>query len=349
MIKNINFKKYIEPAIHFIIWGTFFILLISQEKTLGEFRKENGSIYYPLIFGTMINLFLFYFNSLYLIPRYISKNNYKTYLLAGLSLYISISLMNSVVDHFCFISVFSTEKEPFWSETLLNFVLKLIIFSFSLGYGFTKNWLKQENDRKQLIEDSLHAELKMLKAQINPHFLFNTLNMAYSSAIKSSDSITADIIEKLSVLMRYVIYESNGDKVPLEKEINYIENFISLQIQRLSVEIATNIKCNINGNWNNHQIAPMILVPFIENVFKHGISLNEKSSIAIDLTLQSGLLILETKNPLINKPTSHDKSDSGIGLINVKRRLQIIYPGKHQLTIETANEIYHSLLEINLK
>jgi two-component system LytT family sensor kinase len=348
MAKELNIKKYIEPAIHIFIWGSLFALIISQTRTLGEFRKANGTIYYPIIFGTITSVILFYFNALYLIPHFISKNKYITYIFVTLAFYLGLSMFDSLIDHFCFIAYYSSEKEPFFVEASMNYMNNLYILSLSLGYGYTKNWIRNEKARRQLIEDKLNAELKFLKAQINPHFLFNTLNMAYSSAIKSSDTITANIIEKLAVLMRYVLYESNGDKVSLVNEINYVENYICLQLQRLSPEISDNIKYQIKGNWEGYKIAPMILAPFIENVFKNGVRLNKESGIEINLKLLSNVLTLETRNALnINKDSTND-SNLGIGLNNVRRRLQIIYPNRHKLEIETSNDIYHSTLEVIL-
>jgi two-component system, LytTR family, sensor kinase len=348
MGKEFNIKKYIEPAIHILIFGSFLTLIILYTRTLGPFRKENGSIYYPILFGAAVNAFLFYFNAFYLIPHFISRDKYRKYIFWLLAFHVSLIMLNSLVDHFFFIAIYSTDKEPFWAEILINFESKTFILALSLGYGFAKIMIRKEKARQQLIEDKLNAELKILKAQIDPHFLFNTLNMAYASGIKSGDTNTANIIEKLAVLMRYVIYETNGDKVPLEKDINYIENYISLQLQRLSADISGNIKYHIKGDWQDYQIAPMILIPFIENVFKHGIRLDKKSGIEINLILQSGLLILETRNTLKNSNEANNKSNSGIGLENVKKRLEIIYPDRHKLEIETINDIYHSRLELKL-
>lgn len=348
MAKELNIKKYIEPAIHIFIWCSIFALIVAQTRTLGEFRKSDGTIYYPIVFGTVTSVILFYFNALYLIPHFISKNKYVTYIFITLAFYIGLSMIDSLADHFFFIAYYSTEKEPFFVEASLNFMNNLYILSLSLGYGYTKNWIRNEKARQQLIEDKLNAELKLLKAQINPHFLFNTLNMAYSGSIKSGDNITANIIEKLALLMRYVLYESNGDKVPLVNEIAYIENYVSLQLQRLSDDISGSVKYEIKGNWKDYQIAPMILAPFIENVFKHGVSLNKGPGIEINIKLQKNVLTLETRNELkINKNSIFD-SHSGLGLNNVKRRLQIIYPNRHQLDIVACNNIYHSKLKVEL-
>lgn len=348
MTEKFDLKKCIEPAIHILIWVSLFVLAITSIRTLGEFRKANSTIYYPIIFGTITSVILFYFNALYLIPRFLSENRYYSYVLALLAFFAGLLLFDSLIDHFCFIAYYSTEKEPFFVEVYINFQNNLIILSFSLVYGFNKNWIKNEKARQQLIQDKLNAELKFLKAQINPHFLFNTLNMAYSSAIKSSDTITANIIEKLAVLMRYVLYESNEDKVFLVNEVNYIEDYISLQLQRLSPEISGNIKYQIKGAWEGYKIAPMILAPFIENVFKHGIRLTQDSGIEIKLILQSNVLTLETRNALKTAKDPINDSHSGLGLNNVKRRLQLIYPNRHKLEIETGNDIYHSRLEVTL-
>ncbi len=340
-------KDYAEPAIHFLIWSSFFLILFFQVRTIGPFRKQDGSIYLPLIWSTIFNLLLFYFNSVYLIPRFISKQRYKIYLFYVIVLYLSIVLINSTFDHFYSISLFSTEKEPFFAEVTLNIGSKVFILSLSLGYGLTKNWIKSEKIRQQLAKDKLVTELKYLKAQINPHFLFNTLNLAYASAIKNTDHVTADIIERLSALMRYVLFEGNHDEVFLEKEINYIENYVDLQLQRLSPEIVSNIKYEVNGDWQRYKIAPMILMPFIENVFKHGVILSKKSEISIRILFTSNTLVLETKN-LKSSFKAAEQPDSGIGLRNAKERLELLYPNKHKLHITETGNVFHINLQLQL-
>lgn len=349
MLRKIRLKVTIEPVIHFIIWGSFFLFVWFEVRTLGSFRKQDDSIYPPMIWSTILSIILFYFNALYLIPRFFSKQQYKLYITLMLVLYIGTVLINSVLDHFYTISLFSSEKEPFFSEILLNFQTKTLILSLSIAYGLTKNWLISKKMQQQLASDKLSAELKYLKAQINPHFLFNTLNMAFASAIKSNDEVTADIIEKLSGLMRYVLYESNEDKVILEKEINYIDNYINLQLQRLSPEIASQVKYEVKGNFQKLKIAPMILIPFIENVFKHGIMLSKKAEMSIFIFLSSDTLILETRNLKNNSPVGTNKEHSGIGMKNVKERLLLLYPNQHQLEIKNEEHFFQVRLEIQLK
>lgn len=347
-MNDFKIKKYIEPVIHITIWGSLFFVLWRNAINIGSFRKVDASIYPPLIWSTICSLVLFYINALYFAPHFISKQRYKAYIILVILLYISIVSINSILDHFYSISLLSTEKEPFFAETSLNAQSKLIILSLSVSYGLTRQWIMEERIRQQSIKEKLTVELKYLKAQINPHFLFNTLNMAYASAIKNSDEGTADIIEKLSVLMRYVLYESNEDRVPLEKEINYVDNYINLQLQRLSPELVKQVNYQLNGDWQNYTVAPMILIPFIENVFKHGIMLSKKNEITISIFLKSNSLLLETKNMKTNNSTTNIAS-SGIGLENTKKRLQLLYPNQHTLEINDVAAFFNVKLEIQLK
>jgi LytS/YehU family sensor histidine kinase len=234
-----------------------------------------------------------------------------------------------------------------WSDIVMNVKSKTVILSLSSGYGLTKLWIQNQEIQQQLVKDKLSTQLKYLKAQINPHFLFNTLNMAYSSATKNNDVVTADIIEKLSGLMRYMLYESNDDKVSLEKEICYIDNTVKLQLQRLSPELASQVNYKINGEWQNHKIAPMILIPFIENVFKHGIILSQRSDITISIFLKGNILVLETKNYKFEHSFKENNS-SGIGLPNARERLQLLYPNQHILEIDNSGSFFNVRLQIKI-
>lgn len=349
MFKIIKLKVNIEPIIHFFIWGSFFLVVWFQVRTMGPFRKEDESIYPPLVWSTLLSMILFYCNALYLIPHFFSKQRYKLYIALLMVLCLGIVLVNTILDHFYAFSLFSSEKESFFSEFTLNLLTKSFFLSLSLGYGLSKNWLISNKIQQQLVSDKLNTELKYLKAQINPHFLFNTLNMAFASAIKNNDETTADIIEKISGFMRYVLYESNEEQVSLEKELHYIDNFVNLQLQRLSPEIADTIKYDVKGNYQNLKIAPMILIPFIENVFKHGIMLSKTTEISISIFLNNDILILETKNLKNNSPVGIDKEYLGIGMKNVKERLQLLHPSEHKLEINNGEHFFQIKLEIQLK
>ncbi len=200
--------------------------------------------------------------------------------------------------------------------------------------------------QKQLLEvqkQKLNAELSFLKAQINPHFLFNTLNSIYALAIRKSDDAPKAIVQ-LSELMRYILKDSDADTVPLDKELGYIGNYIALQKQRLgnTAQISYAAPAGTAG----YQIAPLILMSFVENAFKHGVNPNQDSAIHIYITVRDEQLHLSLIN---NKVTSINREETmGIGLKNATSRLAHLYPGKHKLTIKNDEKTFSVYLIIYL-
>jgi two-component system, LytTR family, sensor kinase len=197
----------------------------------------------------------------------------------------------------------------------------------------------------QLQRDNLTLELNALKAQINPHFLFNTLNNIYSLALRKSDK-APDIVLKLSDMMRYVLYECNSGPVPVEKEIQFVSNYIELE--RIRHGSQASINYSLTGNPEESRIEPLLLIPIVENCFKHGINAQMKSGfVDIQLNVFKGKLQLEVANSVpLNGSSFHDKG--GIGLDNVKKRLELIYPDKHKLEITALPQSYKVDLELNL-
>ncbi len=338
--------SYVEIVIHLLIWGSVFLLLFLEAKNLGSFKKVDGSIYIPLIYGLFTNVFIFYSNANFLIPRYLPEKKVTSYIIWVLSLLFAVTIFESILDHFIFINHYSTENEPFAAQIILNLIINGLILSLSVGYGFIKNWMLNESQKKKLEKEKLSAELNYLKAQINPHFLFNTLNMAYASALKHGDEETSDIIERLSGLLRYNLYECNDTKVELEKELNYLENYINLQTKRLSDDIKQYLKIHIDKPNSHYKIAPLLLIPFVENVFKHGITLSNPGKIEITVLVQDNRLRLFTKNPLL--PHKTDANYSGIGNKNVKARLELLCKNKYTLTSKPADNEYITELNIEL-
>lgn len=158
MLNKIKLKVTVEPLIHFLIWGSFFLLVWFEVTILGSFRKQDSIIYPPMIWSTILSILLFYINALYLIPRYFSQQRYRLYIPLMFGLYIVIILLNNVFDHFYAISFFSSEKEPFITDLSLNFQTKTLILSLSLGYGLIKNWLISTKLQQQLASGKLRQE-----------------------------------------------------------------------------------------------------------------------------------------------------------------------------------------------
>lgn len=231
-------------------------------------------------------------------------------------------------------------RKPEEGSILFEFGHNLFRFSVVTFVSLT---LKISNRWKQAEQEKLNAELSYLRAQINPHFLFNTLNSIYSLVIQKSD-VAPSAIVKLSSMMRYVVSESNRDFVPLHKELSYIRNYVELQQLRFGESVQ--LMFFVHGNAGSRGIAPLILIPFIENAFKHGINAEDSSCIKISIDIENGELRLEVFNNKVF--VRRDEEKSGLGIENTRGRLQLLYPSRHSLVITDTEESFTVLLTIRL-
>jgi LytS/YehU family sensor histidine kinase len=224
--------------------------------------------------------------------------------------------------------------------------ITLFIVIFIGLLRFAADWLEFEATKKEVENERLMAELNFLKAQINPHFLFNTLNNLYYLAYTKSVN-TTEVIAKLSDVMRYMLYEANHSLVPLRKEIDYVENYIDLERLRLNNQIPVQI--TVDGPVDSVYIAPLILITFLENAFKHGVVNNDPNSwVKISLQVIGKECVYEVENSKLNKVNGEQHEKSGIGLLNVRRRLELSYPNKYQLQIEDLPDRYKITLKLDL-
>ena len=235
--------------------------------------------------------------------------------------------------------------------SLFNFAFQLLVTA-PFSWLMFKRYLS-ENEAIQGLQTELgrsHASLDFLRSQINPHFLFNAMNTLYGTAIQEGAERTSEGIQKLSDMMRFMLQENMQEKIPLSREIDYLQNYINLQQLRTGTTPGIDIQIDIPATETLYQVAPMLLIPFVENAFKHGISFREPSHIKVSLEIKDATLYFDVNNSRHARP-EHDpeKDQSGIGLENVKQRLQLLYPGKHQLMIrETAKEFFvHLVLQLN--
>jgi LytS/YehU family sensor histidine kinase len=229
-------------------------------------------------------------------------------------------------------------------------MITLFIVLFVGMLRFAEDWFELEARKKEVENEKLLAELNFLKAQINPHFLFNTLNNLYYLAYSKSEN-TTEVIAKLSVMMRYMIYDSNHPKVLLSKEIEYMQSYISLEQLRLNGQIP--IKLEVCGSPENIWITPLIFITFLENAFKHGVSnTNSGSWVTIMLKIKDGTCTYTVENSKL-KPSAdalkESEDKSGIGLRNVRRRLELSYPGQHDLVVAETPEKYKVQLNLSLQ
>ena len=236
-----------------------------------------------------------------------------------------------------------------WIHMQLTMLLVfLVVAGLSIAYFFLKEWARNELVRNQLAAYQLNTEIKFLKAQINPHFLFNTLNNLFSMAQEKGNDDLADGISKLSGMMRYMIYDSNAESVPLSKEITYLKECITLNKLRYADDEAKVI-FDYPAHPGSAAIAPMLFIPFVENAFKHGVLIGQTSEIDIAIVVSDQKLTFTCANTNYSAVKKLTDEKSGIGLENVKRRLDLLYPGKHNLQIREDDGKYIVKLEIDLE
>lgn len=291
-------------------------------------------------------VFIVYVNILYFIPTFLQKGNLLFYLISLIVLVLlltPIHILSSVILY---------REDPVSAGDIIDnktliFLRNLLIGLISTGYKVTSDWFGLQNEKKDLERQNLQSELKFLKSQINPHFFFNTLNNLYALTLKKSD-LAPEIVLRLSEMMRYMLYESNEKEVSLEKEINYVKNYIELEKLRQGENFKVDFE--LHGTPNGKSIAPLMFIPFLENSFKHGLDaqINEGYvNIRMDLKEDSVEMDINNSKPKNAQPIRKTKA-GGIGLENVQRRLKLLYPDRHILEIMNDENSFNVSLRIDL-
>lgn len=315
-------------------------------------------------FTYLLLLGFFYINYFVLIPRLYFPKKYGLFILAIVACYAVVSIVPAVIvpntgkrmpqrewQHETSGSprpaqpgMTSPPPKPAGPQGARSFIdprhffLFLFVVFFSLVLQISNQWKRTEREK-------LHAELAFLKAQINPHFLFNTLNSIYALALERSEHTAAAVV-KLSGMMRHVISEAGHDVVDLGKEINYIRNYIELQ--RIRFDGAIDLDVTIEGNPTGKKIAPLILISFVENAFKHGVNPDEHSKIRIGLYIHQHTLRLDVLNHKVHVQADQE-NEGGLGIENTRNRLRLLYPDRHILSIRDTAEDFSISLTLHLE
>ncbi len=342
-----NRERLIEVLVHVLAWGlyTAFWFLNNAFMQLSPWHR-----FFYLMDILIFDLSIFYYLYLIAIPQLL--RNRKTWMfvimvIAILGLYPFFKHMaDSIIG-----SYFPDESTVmsriasagFWQAYLIRVLSCLFVVIMAALGRFTFDWFRNMRIRAELENQNLTSELAFLKSQINPHFLFNTLNNIHTLAYKKSD-MAPDSIMKLSDLMRYMIYESNADLVPLEKELVHLRSFIDLQSLRFRERDIVNFQTA--GDHSNHMIAPLLLLPFAENAFKHGADLNSREAISITLNSLNDSVEFQITNRTNTSKKVQKDGVGGIGLENIKRRLELIYPDRYTLAINESSTQYRVKLTI---
>jgi len=341
-------SKTISIVAHVIGWLMLFTLVIAFASSTPEGNNAWNHILAPeFLLFCITYIVVFYVNTELLIPELYLKKKYLYYFLSIALLFAAVFFL-SPFDHL--LSFHSSPPHPKPSPfqmgppphdrghpkiDMVSIVVFLMTWSFSTALQIIKQWRNTERRALQAETDKVNAELSFLKAQINPHFLFNTLNNIYSMAVSKSED-TATAIMKLSNIMRYVTDEAGNDFVPLRDEVNCAADYIDLQKMRLNEKVR--VEFSVNGELNTKQIAPLIFMTFIENVFKYGISSHEPTNIIIKIDVEESKIVFFTQNKIFDKAPKQERA--GVGISNTQKRLQHIYPGNYLLNIDTKNDLY---------
>jgi two-component system LytT family sensor kinase len=285
----------------------------------------------------------FYFNYFGLIPKLWTKQKKWQYFTSIVACFVTLQILNSAFTRLILPSIFpGTDLRMLHG---MNFFATFFLFGLawasSSGIRLSVEWKKAEDRRHESENAQLNAELLHLKSQLNPHFLFNTLNGIYTLTLSKNDAAPTALLQ-LSHLLRYVMAETSTDLVPLEKDIEHLRHFVALHEMRLTAQ--TPVRFSVQGNLTNEQIAPLLLLPFVENAFKFGSSARDLSPIEITLTVLDGQLRFECLNQI-----RHAQSDStGIGIANTRRRLALMYPNRYELDILERAGMFKVRLNIDL-
>ena len=322
-------ERTINIGLHIIVWVVFLILpILIFPKILALFDLDNCFIFNYLTISVLLVLY-FYFNYYFAVPTYYFKQKYFAFTGLHVAFIIAVFIWVILFNRLNGPCV-NPEVEPSLSHLSKNILPRhLLVFFVSL--------LMRLNKRLTSIDaKKTKTELQLLRAQVNPHFLFNVLNTIYGQAMIKSEH-TADSITKLSDLMRYSLKEANVSKVALDKEIAYLESYISLQKLRLTNK--TKVDFQLEGRTDFLQISPMLFIPFIENAFKYGVSNEVETTIIIILKVIDKQINFSVENTKLPNRTIIEESNK-IGIKNVKSRLDLIYGSLYTLNITNTDTHY---------
>ncbi len=340
-----TFNLFFAKSRYRILWHILYWSVILVYYTL-FFGHQGGYYWFTLrfvIYMLPVTIATTYLFNYYLIPKYLLKKKIKIFILLSIyalitsfwiisliifpTLILSKSEVNFVTLDKSFLDVYFLVV-GLYTAMILAILIKLLKYSY-----------ERQNLSLQLLKEKTAAELEMLRSQINPHFLFNTLNNIYTLSLKKSDQ-TPEVVLKLSDMLDYLLYQCNSSKVSLQKEIKLIENYLYLQQIRYSNRLNISFKKDIDVS--GYKIAPMLLLPFIENSFKHGVGKQRNGAwINIDLHVRSNNIVFSVQNSQKNgNENVREVSAGGIGLENVRKRLNLIYPDKHILEIQNKDKAY---------
>jgi len=337
-----------RPVYHGLFWSFLFaVMLISGHENNAVAGYGWGFTFSNEIIGLFFYAILVYFNLYYLIPSYLAK---RAFLYFGLVI-AACAMMTplEVLVLYLKYTNFPDSKEQLIHNQDGVFLGNLFVLLLSTILRVIMDWWRYQNEKQQLVTRTMQSELRFLKSQINPHFLFNTLNNLYALTLKKSDQ-APEIVLKLSEIMRYMLYECNERRVLLSKEIQYIQNYLDLE--RLRQPKTAEISFVTEGRISEQMVAPLLFVPFVENSFKHGLNhqITDGGFVRLRMSVQDSDLefYIENSKTAAALPRQEHPVSGGIGLTNVRQRLEMLYPEHYDLMTENDPDRYAVTLHLDM-
>ena len=341
MDKNKKITVFSHLLVWFVLFSMPYVLWYGQDQ---EMSRLIAHFWIPLV----LYAFIFYLNYFVLIERFLFVKKTVLFIIINVVLIACFSLLREQIESTFFQDLIRKTNKPgppfkmFIYMQMLSYMPPLL---FSIAIKTTKRWTQIEAERKETANTNLKSELQHLYYQLQPHFFFNSLNNIYSLVDISPDQAKKSI-HSLSKLMRYMLYKTNKELVPLSKEIDFMKKYIDLM--KLRVSDKTTVTYSFPSEDSSIQIAPLLFISLIENAFKHGVSASKESQININMTYANKTVFFSIENDNFPKKTD-DKSGSGIGIQNLEKRLQLIYTDKYSFKTIVKDERYLVTLEIETK
>ena len=351
-------SKLVAIVIHILIWAVFGLIYFFQPITWDIAVPYQLWIKQSVILALVI--VAFYVNSFIWVPKFLLKNRNSIYFIIVVGVAAFIVILSGYLDNWLNLHQLmdaAFHKTPrhrggrdhHWDIGMLAALAATIALVLGISTSITtiQKWQNDKQVHQEMEQDKISSELSFLKAQINPHFFFNTLNNIYALTHVNAET-SRKAIHQLSRMMRYVLYDTQNSTTQLSQEIAFVKDYISLMQLRLTDVVK--IEFTSPAALKDMAIAPMIFLPFIENAFKHGVSATQPSNINISIEQNDVLVELKVVNSIIKEQSNNLEEASGIGLNNTRRRLDLLYPGKHTLLINenTAENIYSVHLTLDL-
>lgn len=341
--RDISVRHALVHAVYWLMITAFFI----YEKKYMIVKSGLPSFVACIAVRIALLIIVAYVNLHYLLPKYLVKGRYLKYFMFVLLSIAGYMLMQSLFDIFLYGYILGPMRQSYiWQTISYNFLSTTWYIGIMVALKLSIDWYEQKRLLQKTALEKLQAEVNYLRSQVNPHFLFNILNNLYSLTLKKSEK-APDVVLKLSEMMEYMLYESDDKYVLLEKEIQYLKNYFELE--KLRYGDHTDIQLKTSGDISGLTIAPLLLLPLVENAFKHGVSRSaNKAWLHCTIQVMAPELYVTVENSK-QATDSSNNNKGGIGLTNLKQRLELIYPANHSLEIEDKADRFRISLYIHLQ